>query len=103
MTVGDRFWAIARALPISNSQTQMILSEIQNFIKQQGKTSIAELEMKFKIDSSALRGMLDKLIRKGRIKKMGEGQKCGGCKSCAPDAIEFYEWVGNSKIGSSPF
>ena len=81
----------------------MILSEIQNFIKQQGKTSIAELEMKFKIDSSALRGMLDKLIRKGRIKKMGEGQKCGGCKSCAPDAIEFYEWVGNSKIGSSPF
>jgi len=79
----------------------MILSEIQNFIKQQGKTSIAELEAKFKIDSSALRGMLEKLIRKGRVKKMGEGQKCGGCKSCAPEAIEFYEWAGNSKTGSS--
>ena len=75
----------------------MILSEIQNFIKQQGKTSMAELEMKFKIDSSALRGMLEKLIRKGRVKKMGEGQKCGGCKSCAPEAIEFYEWVDNWK------
>ena len=75
----------------------MILSEIQNSIKQQGKTSIAELEAKFKMDANAIRGILNKLIRKGRIKKMGEGQKCGGCKSCAPEAIEFYEWVGDSK------
>lgn len=75
----------------------MILSEIQNLIKQQGKTSIAELEAKFKMDANAIRGILEKLIRKGRIQKMGEGKKCGGCQSCAPEAIEFYEWVGDSK------
>ena len=70
----------------------MILTDIQKYLESQGRASLAQMELKFRMDSNALRGMLNKLIRKGRVRKMS-GEKCGGCASCAPEAIEFYEWV----------
>lgn len=70
----------------------MILTDIQTYLVQQGKVSLAELAIKFKLDANALRPMLKRLIRKGRIRQM-ECKKCSGCHSCAPEAIEFYEWV----------
>jgi putative ferrous iron transport protein C len=71
----------------------MILSELQQFISQHKKASLADLKLHFRMDDDALRSMLNRLIRKGRVKKMEEGKKCGGCHSCADDAIEFYQWV----------
>jgi putative ferrous iron transport protein C len=71
----------------------MILSELQNFLSQHKKASLADMQLHFRIDGNALRGMLSKLIRKGRVRKMEDGKKCGGCHSCELEAIEFYEWV----------
>lgn len=70
----------------------MILTDIQKYLQEQGRVSLAQMELKFRMDNHALRGMLDKLIRKGRVRKMPV-KKCSGCASCAPEAIEFYEWV----------
>lgn len=71
----------------------MILSEIQQFIAENKRASIADLKLHFRADGDALRGMLDRLIRKGRISKMPEAKKCGGCVSCSDDATEIYLWV----------
>jgi Mn-dependent DtxR family transcriptional regulator len=72
----------------------MILKDIQTYLAKYGKASLAELSICFKADANALRPMLKRLIRKGRIRQI-EGKKCGGCHSCAPESIEFYEWVNN--------
>ncbi len=79
----------------------MILSELQQFLAQHKKASLADLELHFRIDADALRGMLNRLIRKGRVRKMADGKKCGGCHSCAPEAIEFYEWVNSAELPST--
>ncbi|MGB8685815.1 MAG: FeoC-like transcriptional regulator [Microcoleus sp.] len=71
----------------------MILSDIQKFIADNKRASIADLKIHFRMDGDALRGMLNRLIRKGRISKMEEAKKCGGCHSCGDDATEIYVWV----------
>jgi predicted ArsR family transcriptional regulator len=70
----------------------MILKDIQTYLAKYGKASLAELAIHFRADANALRPMLDRLIRKGRIRQRSE-KKCGGCQSCAPESLEFYEWV----------
>ena len=71
----------------------MILKELQDFVLDYHRVSLAEMELHFHIDGDALRHMLSKLIRKGRVRKVAMGDKCHGCTSCNPDTIEFYEWV----------
>ncbi len=71
----------------------MILSDIQRFIADNKRASIADLKIHFRMDGDALRGMLNRLIRKGRISKMEEAKKCSGCHSCSDDATEIYVWV----------
>lgn len=51
-----------------------------------------DIEQQFHADADALRGMLHQLVRKGRVQKT-EGSKCTHCCHCAPEAIEFYEWI----------
>ncbi len=71
----------------------MILRELQDFILNYHRVSLAEMELHFHIDRDALKPMLNKLIKKGRVRKLPTAQKCHSCKSCNPDALEFYEWV----------
>jgi predicted ArsR family transcriptional regulator len=70
----------------------MILTEIQSYLAKQGKASLAELAIYFRSDTNAIRPMLKRLIRKGRIRLMNN-QKCCGCTSCTPESLEFYEWI----------
>lgn len=73
----------------------MIL-ELQTYLAQKQKVSLAELETHFRSHPDALRGMLNKLVHKGRVRPLAsEGKKCGGCTHCDTEAFEFYEWVGN--------
>lgn len=70
----------------------MILQHLQHYLRAHPKTSLEELANHFQIEADALRGMLNPLIRKGRVRKLA-GQQCGGCHSCAPESLELYEWV----------
>lgn len=71
----------------------MVLSEVQRYVRDRKKVSMSELQLHFHIAPDALRDMLERLIRKGRVRRE-EGKLCGGCRSCQPEAIEFYEWTG---------
>jgi hypothetical protein len=37
--------------------------------------------------------MLEHWLRKGKVRRTA-GARCGGCDSCAPADVEFYEWIG---------
>jgi putative ferrous iron transport protein C len=76
----------------------MILTEIQQYLSERGKASLEEMELHFRIDGNALRGMLNRLIRKGRIKKLSIPQRCHGCTCCILESLEFYEWIGSSPL-----
>ena len=71
----------------------MILTDIQVYLQKCGKISLAELALHFQMDANAMRPLLKRLIRKGRIRLM-EGEKCAKCFHCSSEMIEFYEWVG---------
>ena len=74
----------------------MILRELQEFVLDSHRVSLAELELHFHMDGDPLRQMLKKLIKKGRVIKVSNSHKCHGCTSCDPDTMEFYEWVDSS-------
>lgn len=78
----------------------MILKELQNFVFDSHCASLAEMELHFQIDGDALRQMLNKLIRKGRVRKLPTSEKCHGCTSCDSRTTEFYEWVDREHPGS---
>lgn len=70
----------------------MILQHLQHYLRTHTKPSLGELANHFQIDADALRGMLNPLIRKGRVRKL-TGKQCSSCHSCAPESLEFYEWI----------
>jgi hypothetical protein len=71
----------------------MILQEIQEFVRDYHKVSLAQMELHFHMDGDALRPMLKKLVKKGRIRQLPIAAKCPSCSSCDIDTLEFYEWV----------
>jgi putative ferrous iron transport protein C len=70
-----------------------MLTNIQTYIAKHSTVSIADLSLHFRSDREAIRPMLDKLCRKGRIRKLPASGKCGGCTSCEQGTLELYEWV----------
>jgi putative ferrous iron transport protein C len=75
----------------------VILSELRNFIKQQRRVALKDLSAHFDVDVEALRGMMQKWVSKGYVKKLPAGTSCAsGCCQCDPALIELYEWVENS-------
>ena len=48
----------------------MILTDIQGYLQQCGKVSLAELALHFQMDADAMRPLLKRLIHKGRIRLM---------------------------------
>ncbi|OKH19373.1 FeoC-like transcriptional regulator [[Limnothrix rosea] IAM M-220] len=71
----------------------MIFQELQKFITDYHRVSLAELELHFHMSEDVIRQMLHKLMRKGRVLKVPTPGKCHGCTACNPKAIEFYEWI----------
>jgi putative ferrous iron transport protein C len=70
----------------------MLLQDLQTYLKQRHRASLQEMSQQFHMDANALRGMLQQLVRKGRVQKT-EGSKCAHCCECEPESIEFYEWL----------
>ena len=78
----------------------MILKELQDFVLDYHRVSLAEMELHFHMDGGALRQMLSKLIKKGRVRQLPIPDKCHGCTFCNPGTIEFYEWIDINHPGS---
>lgn len=73
----------------------MILTELRDYLKQQGQAPLRDMAINFDMDPEALRPLLEQWMAKGRVEKLPAGTACqGGCSSCAPQTVEIYRWVG---------
>ncbi len=71
-----------------------MLLEIKRYMQERGHVSLRDLALHFDADPDAIRGMLDKWIEKGRVRKCSS-LACSGCASNCSTAQqeEAYEWV----------
>lgn len=75
----------------------MILTEVRDYLKQQGQAPLRDLALTFGMEQEAMRAVLDHWMRKGRVEKLPQGTACGGgCSSCAPQTVEIYRWCGKA-------
>jgi len=72
----------------------MILSDVASYFSRNGRACMADLTVRFEMEPPAIRGMLDLLVAKGRIRRIGQNGACGGCAKCDPERLEVYEWTG---------
>lgn len=72
----------------------MILSDLRDYLKLHKRVALADLMNHFAMDADALRGMLDKWIKKGKLQKLSLESGCGtSCCKCDPTLVELYEWL----------
>ncbi len=72
----------------------MILSDLKTYLILQRRVVLHDLVTHFNIEANAIRGMLDKWIIKGKVRKYGKESGCGtSCCKCDPTLTEIYEWL----------
>jgi hypothetical protein len=71
----------------------VILSELQSYVRARDRVSLAQLSLRFGAPPDALRAMLDRLVAKGRVRRLDCPPLCTGCRICPAEALEFYEWA----------
>jgi len=72
----------------------MILSEVKQYLSQRGSASLSDIALHFDTNPDALRGMLQKWISKGKVRRQLADASCGSsCNKCDPATTEIYEWV----------
>lgn len=80
----------------------MILIELQDHLRLERRASVAQLSARFGVEPSALRGMLDRLELKGRVRRLERPLRCSGCRICPDEALDFYEWAVANAAPSAP-
>lgn len=71
----------------------MILSKVTNYLKLNRRAALQDMAGVLDVSPEALRAMLDRLERKGNVRRMPVGTPCGGsCNKCKPEQVELYEW-----------
>ncbi len=71
-----------------------MLTEIIKLLNERGALSLAELARHFKMDVSAMEGMLQTLDRKGRIEQLDtQCSRCKGCVEVKPEDAMIYKAV----------
>ncbi|MBK1695484.1 sugar metabolism transcriptional regulator [Chromatium weissei] len=71
----------------------MIISELSRYLRDNQRAALRDLACHFDSEPEALRGILELLERRGRVRKLPANTPCsGGCCSCDPTSIEIYEW-----------
>jgi DNA-binding MarR family transcriptional regulator len=73
----------------------LILSQIKDYLAGRGQATLADISLHVDAEPSAVRGMLDHWVRKGRVERRKVEAACGtSCNRCDPAAIELYIWRG---------
>lgn len=71
----------------------MIISRLEQYLRDHRRAALSDMAIALCADADALRPMLGMLERKGRIRRLPAGTACGGgCSKCHPSTIELYEW-----------
>ncbi|MGR9107172.1 MAG: FeoC-like transcriptional regulator [Gammaproteobacteria bacterium] len=73
----------------------MVLAELRSYLQENKRVLLVDLANRFNSDPDALRGMLQKWVSKGKVRKVSGEKGCSsGCCKCDPATLEFYEWLG---------
>ncbi|MEZ5839214.1 MAG: FeoC-like transcriptional regulator [Hyphomicrobiales bacterium] len=70
----------------------MLVRDLNTYLAERGRASMADLIARFGASPDALRGMLGLLIAKGRVVREDSQTKCTGCTKCSTDSLEIYRW-----------
>lgn len=74
----------------------MILADIKTYLQERGRAPLSDIALHLKSDPDAVRGMLERWIRKGKVRKLLARASCNSsCKVCDPSTTEIYEWLDN--------
>ncbi len=72
----------------------MILSELRDYLRHNRRALLVDMSNRFDMEPDALRGMLQKWVNKGKVRKLSGDSACStGCCKCDPATLELYEWV----------
>ena len=71
-----------------------MLTELSAYLVEHRRVAIADLVNRFSSEPEALRGMLEILVAKGRVRRLDNGESCRGCAKCPAYQLEVYEWTG---------
>ncbi|MGR8929400.1 MAG: FeoC-like transcriptional regulator [Gammaproteobacteria bacterium] len=73
----------------------MILSDLRSYLQAKHRVTLNDLVLHFDVDANALRGMLEKWVKKGKVRQTTAESACGtSCCKCDPLLTEIYEWMG---------
>lgn len=71
----------------------MILLEIKNYLQQRKQASLTDIALHFDADTTAVEGMLEQWIRKGKVHKTTLTTSCGSsCNQCDGAETALYVW-----------
>ena len=91
----------------------MLLSDIRLYLTDTGRASLGDIATRFDIDKGAVRGMLDVLVQKGKVREIRApeaacgSRRTGSCGSsgsaccCGSTPDPVYEWAGRQGAGRS--
>lgn len=71
-----------------------MLSEIRDYLSARGRAPLSDIALRLGVPADAARGMIELLVRKGRVCRLDSCPSCSrGCGSCSEAAAsEIYEW-----------
>ncbi len=80
----------------------MILSDLRHYLKEHKSVALRDLILHFDTDAQALRGMLQLLISKGKVRQVVTNQACGtSCCKCDSTLTEIYEYCQVDSTGTN--
>lgn len=74
----------------------MLIMELQNYLREHKRANINDLSIRFKTSPQALEPFLEKMVRKGKLKKLERESACseaGCCKCDIEGTMTIYQWV----------
>jgi hypothetical protein len=76
----------------------VILADIRTYLQQRKRAPLSDIALHLDSDPDAVRGMLERWIRKGKVRKLMTAASCNSsCNACDPAANEIYEWLENGE------
>jgi predicted transcriptional regulator with HTH domain len=76
----------------------MILKDIRLYLQQRGQATLGDIARHFDSDPSAVQGMLEQWVRKGKVRRSLATSSCGSsCSKCDPTSVEIYQWADGSE------
>jgi hypothetical protein len=77
----------------------VILKDIKRYLMKRPFATLRDIALHVDAQPDAVRGMLEKWVRKGKVAKQLATSSCGSsCSKCDVEATEIYRWRDNEVI-----